>query len=375
MTSFTTRIALTKRIGLGAVAALGSVALLTACGTAPTATSTASGAASKSTFLPCVVGDVGGFNDHSFNQLSLEGVQAAAETLGTTAKKVQSQTSTDYAPAFASLVSQNCNSIVAAGFQFGEPLVASAKANTKIDYVMIDNTTTPVLPNVKDVVFKTSEAGFLGGYAAAAYADSVSKSPAVATYGGQKFPTVTIFMDGIADGVAYYNSQKTKSVKILGWNEKAQTGSFVGNFTDQNKSKQIASGFLDQGASVIIPVAGSLYQGAGKAITAAKADAVLEGVDADVYESDPTVKSLILTSIIKKVDVAAQTATADAAKGGTFDNSTYIGDLKNGGVALAPFHDYESKVPSTLSGEIDTIKAGIIDGSITVDSPAATTLK
>lgn len=361
---------LTKRIGLGAIAALGTVAVLTACGTAPSATSTAS----KSTFLPCVVGDVGGFNDHSFNELSLEGVQAAAKSIGTTAKKVQSQTSTDYAPAFASLVAQKCNSIVAAGFQFGDPLVASAKANTKIDYVMIDNTTTPVLPNVKDVVFKTSEAGFMGGYAAAAYADSVSKSPAVATYGGQKFPTVTIFMDGIADGVAYYNTQKKASVKMLGWNVKSQNGSFVGNFTDQNKSKQIASGFLDQGANVIVPVAGSLYQGAGKAITAAKASAVLEGVDADVYESDPTVKSLILTSIVKKVDLAAQTATELAAKG-TFDNSTYIGDLKNGGVALAPFHDYESKVPSTLSSELDTIKAGIISGSITVDSPAATTLK
>ena len=359
---------LTKRIGLGAIAALGSVALLTGCGSAPSATSTAS----KSTFLPCVVGDVGGFNDHSFNELSLEGVQAAAEKLGTTAKKVQSQTSTDYAPAFASLVAQKCNSIVAAGFQFGDPLVASAKSNPKIDYVMIDNTTTPELPNVKDVVFKTSEAAFLGGYAAAAYADSVSKSPAVATYGGQKFPTVTIFMDGVADGVAYYNSQKKKDVKILGWNVKSQNGSFVGNFTDQNKSKQIASGFLDQGANVIVPVAGSLYQGAYKAI--GSGDAVLLGVDADVYESDSTVKSKILTSIVKKVDLAAQTATAQAAEG-KFDNSTYIGDLKNGGVALAPFHDYESKVPSTLSGELDTIKAGIIDGSITVDSPAATTLK
>jgi basic membrane protein A and related proteins len=362
---------LTKRIGLGAVTALGSIALLTACGSAPTPGATAS----KSTFLPCVVGDVGGFNDHSFNELSLEGVEAAAKTIGTTAKKVQSQTSTDYAPAFASLVAQKCNSIVAAGFQFGDPLVASAKTNTKIDYVMIDNTTTPELPNVKDVVFKTSEAGFLGGYAAAAYADATSKSPAVATYGGQKFPTVTIFMDGIADGVAYYNSQKKKSVKMLGWNVSSQNGSFVGNFTDQNKSKQIATGFLDQGASVIIPVAGSLYQGAYKAITASSGSkAVLEGVDADVYLSDPTVKDKILTSIIKKVDLAAQTATAQAASG-KWDNSTYIGDLKNGGVALAPFHDYESKVPSTLSGELDTIKAGIIDGSITVTSPAATTLK
>jgi basic membrane protein A len=353
---------LTKRIGLGAVAALGSIALLTGCGTAPSATTTAK----ASTFLPCVVGDVGGFNDHSFNQLSLEGVTAAAKALGTaTPKKVQSQSSTDYAPAFASLVAQKCNIIVAAGFQFPAALGASAKANPKIDYVMIDDNTLKQ-PNVKDVVFNTSEGAFLGGYAAAAYAASVSKSPTVATWGGGKFPTVTTFMDGIADGVAYYNEKKKADVKMLGWDVKTGNGSFVGNFTDQSKAKQLTKGFLDQGANVVVPVAGSLYQGAAKAITESNSDAVLEGVDADIYLTDPSVKSLILTSILKKVDVAAKDAVEQAAKEKTFDNASYTGTLKNGGVALAPFHDFESKVPSSLAGELKTITAGIQDGSITI---------
>lgn len=352
---------LTKRIGLGAVAALGSVALLTGCGSAPTTATTAK----ASTYLPCVVGDVGGFNDHSFNQLSLEGVTAAAKTIGTTPKKVQSQSTTDYAPAFASLVAQKCNIIVAAGFQFPAALSASAKANPKIDYVMIDDNSLK-LDNVKDVVFQTSEGAFLGGYAAAAYAASISKTPAVATWGGGKFPTVTTFMDGIADGVAYYNEKKSASVKMLGWDVKSGNGSFVGNFTDQGKAKTLTKGFLDQGANVVIPVAGSLYQGAAKAITEAKSDAVLEGVDADIYLTDPSVKSLILTSILKKVDVAAQTAVEQAAKEKTFDNSPYTGTLKNGGVALAPFHDFESKVPSTLADELTTITSGIEDGSITI---------
>ncbi|MGN6446369.1 BMP family lipoprotein [Amnibacterium sp.] len=356
---------LTKRIGLGAVAALGSVALLTACGSAPSATTSAT----TSSFLPCVVGDVGGFNDHSFNQLSLEGVQAAAKQIGSSVRKVQSQSSTDYAPAFSSLVAQHCNAIVAAGFQFPAALSASAKANPKIDYVMIDDNSLK-LPNVKDVVFQTSEAAFLGGYAAAAYAASVSSSPKVATWGGAKYPTVTIYMDGIADGVAYYNQQKHAKVGMLGWDVAKQNGSFVGNFTDQNKAKQLTSGFLDQGANVVIPVAGSLYQGAAKAITGSNSKAVLEGVDADIYLTDPSVKSLMLTSILKKVDVAARDSVLQAAKEKTFDNSTYIGTLKNGGVGLSPFHDFTSKVPSSLSGELQTIQSGIESGSITVDSPS-----
>lgn len=358
-----------KRIVLAGVTTLGAVALLAGCGAAPSTTSTKSAAAGGSknaAYLPCVVGDVGGFNDHSFNQLSLQGVMAAAKSIGSSYKKVQSQSSDDYAPAFASLVAQKCNIIVAAGFQFPKALGASATANPKIDYAMIDDNTLK-LKNVKDIVFETDEAAFLGGYAAAAY----SKTGIVATWGGAKYPTVSIYMDGIADGVQYFNQQKKKNVKLLGWNVASQNGSFVGGFTDQNKAKQLTQGFLDQKADVIIPVAGSLYQGAAAAITGSKSSAVLEGVDADLYLTDPKYKSLILTSILKKVDVASEQVVEQAAKSKTFDNTTYIGDLKNGGVGLAPFHDFSSKVPATLSAELAKINAGIQDGSIKVDSPSS----
>ena len=359
-----------KKILLSGMTAVGVVAMLAGCGAAPKS-STAGGGASSSTsatanYLPCVVGDVGGFNDHSFNQLSLQGVQEAAQALGTkTPKKIQSQSSSDYAPAFSSLVAQKCNIIVAAGFQFPKALGASAQANPKIDYAMIDDNSLK-LKNVKDIVFETDEAAFLGGYAAAAY----SKNGVVATWGGAKYPTVTIYMDGIADGVKYYNQQKKKNVKLLGWDVASQNGSFVGGFTDQNKAKQLTQGFLDQKADVIIPVAGSLYQGAAAAITGSKSSAVLEGVDADLYLTDPKYKSLILTSILKKVDVAAKDVVEQAAKG-QFDNTTYIGDLKNGGVGLSPFHDFASKVPSGLQSELDKVKSGILDGSIKVDSPSS----
>ena len=351
-----------KRILLAGTAALGSVALLAGCGQAPSTSTTK--AASK--YLPCVVGDVGGFNDHSFNQLSLLGVQDAAKKIGSSYKKVQAQSSDDFSPAFSSLVSQKCNIIVAAGFQFPKSLGASATANPKIDYAMIDDNSLK-MKNVKDIVFETDEAAFLGGYAAAAY----SKSGVVATWGGGKYPTVTIYMDGIADGVNYYNQQKHKNVKLLGWDVAKQNGAFTGNFTDQNKAKQLTQGFLDQKADVIIPVAGSLYQGAAAAITGSKSSAVLEGVDADLVLTDPKYKALILTSILKKVNVASEQVVEQAAGSKTFDNTTYVGDLKNGGVGLSPFHDFSSKVPSTLKAELDKIKAGIQDGSINVDSPSS----
>ena len=230
---------------------------------------------------------------------------------------------------------------------------------------MIDDNSITA-PNVKDIVFETDEAAFLGGYIAAAY----SKTGVVATWGGAPYPSVTIYMDGIADGVAYYNQQKNKSVQLLGWDVASQKGTFVGNFTDQNAAKSITQNFLDQKADVIIPVAGSLYQGGAAAITGSGSSAVLEGVDADIFQTDPKYASLILVSILKKVDVASTDVVESSASSKTFDNSTYIGTLKNGGVGISSLHDYASKVDSGLAAEVDKIKAGIIDGSIKVSSPS-----
>jgi basic membrane protein A len=351
-----------KRVLLGSIAALGAVVLLAGCSAAPKSSSSSS----KSKYLPCVVGDTGGFNDHSFNELALDGVTTAAKKIGSSYKKVQSTSADDYAPAIASLVAAKCNIIAAPGFNFPPSVKASATKNPKTDYAMIDDNSI-TLPNVKDIVFETDEAAFLGGYAAASY----SKTGVVATWGGAQYPSVSIYMDGVADGIKYYNQQKSKNVQLLGWDESTQKGTFIGNFTDQNLAKTVTQNFLDQKADVIIPVAGSLYQGAAAAITGSGSSAVLEGVDADIYQTDPKYKSLFLVSILKRVDAATTDVIEQAAGSKKFDNTTYIGTLKNGGVGLSSFHDYASKVDSGLAGELSKIKAGIVDGSITVDSPSS----
>lgn len=352
-----------KKIGLGALAVVSAVALLAGCAAAPTK----SAGASKSKYLPCIVGDTGGFNDHSFNELSLDGVIAGAKAINSNYKKVASATSSDLTPGINSLIAQKCNLIVTPGFDFEQPDTTAAKANPKTDFAIIDDNTIN-LPNVKDVVFETDEAAFLGGYIAASY----SKSGIVATYGGAPYSSVTIYEDGIADGIAYYNQQKGKNVKLLGWNEATQKGVMVGNFTSQSTSQTDTTNFLNQGADVIIPVAGSLYQGAAAAIKAkAGSDAVLEGVDADIFKTDPTYGPLMLVSILKQLSAPVQAVVEASSKSKTFDNSLYIGTLKNGGVGISPFHDFASKVDPSLAGELKTIEAGIIAGTIPVASPSS----
>ena len=103
-------------------------------------------------------------------------------------------------------------------------------------------------------------------------------------------------------------------------------------------------------------------------LAAADSDAVMLGVDADVFETDPNTQDVILTSILKNMKVSTYEAITSAASDEEFDFTPYIGTLENDGVGLAPFHNFESKVSDSLASELDEVKAGIIDGSIPVTS-------
>ena len=179
------------------------------------------------------------------------------------------------------------------------------------------------------------------------------------------FPTVSIFMDGFKQGVEYWNAEKGDTVEVLGWD--GTDGVFTGGFAANQHAINAAQGLVDQGVDVLLPVGGPIYQSAASVIRDSGREIALLGVDADVFETDPTVADLLLTSIRKAIDVGVQEAVL-AAGNGEFDNTPFIGTLENEGVALAPFHDFESKVSPDLQGELDTITAGIIDGSIPVES-------
>jgi len=309
-----------------------------------------------------MVSDAGGFDDHSFNQSSYEGLTSAAKDLGIDYKKAESKNANDYGPNIQSMVDQNCSLIISVGFNLKDATEKAAKANPDINFATVDDNEIN-LPNVRPIIFDTAQAAFLGGYAAASF----SKAGKVGTFGGMQFPTVTIFMDGFADGVKYYNDQKGKNVQVIGWNVDSQKGSFTGGFDANDTAKQTAQGILDQGVDVIMPVGGPIYQSAAQAIRDSGKDIALMGVDTDVFVSDPSVKDLLLTSVMKGLNSATAAVVKDAA-GGKFTNTPYVGTLKNNGVGLAPFHNFESKVPADLTNKLDEIKKGIIDGSITVKS-------
>jgi basic membrane protein A len=360
----------TRRAVASGLTVLITTGALAACGDAPEKDN--SDGSTASDFLPCIVSDAGGFDDKSFNQLSYEGLKQGASELGVDSKDVESNSENDYAPNIESLVAEGCDAIVTVGFALAAATKASATANPDIDYVLIDDAADggadgktfdgkADVANIKPLLYNTAESAFMAGYLAADY----SKTGVVGTYGGQPYPTVTIFMDGFKQGVDYYNKEKGKKVKFVGWNGK--TGSFTGGFDANETATNTARQLLDQDVDVILPVGGPIYQGALTAIEASGKDVVMIGTDADVFETDPKTQPVILTSILKNMKASTYEAIM-AAGNDKLDFAPYLGTLENDGVGLAPFHNFESKVSPTIADELATVKAGIIDGSIPVKS-------
>jgi basic membrane lipoprotein Med (substrate-binding protein (PBP1-ABC) superfamily) len=353
-----------------AVAVLGVSALaLTACGSAPEEGGNGSSAAPQATdFTGCIVSDSGGFDDRSFNQSSYEGLQQAEEDYGIEVKRAESQSATDFTANVDSMVQQGCDLTVTVGFLLSDTTKAAAEANPESNFAIVDDNAID-LPNVKPITYDTAQAAFLAGYVAA----GSTETGTVATYGGMQIPTVTIFMDGFADGVEYYNEQKGTDVKLLGWDKDSQNGTFVGNFEDQGKGKTNTLNFINEGADIIMPVAGPVGLGTLDAVIESNAggkNARVVWVDSDGYESAGKAEEFILTSVLKEMGTSVHDVTKSAIDG-AFDATPYVGTLENGGVGIAPFHEQDANVPAELKTEVEQLKQDIIDGKVTVESEAS----
>jgi basic membrane protein A and related proteins len=338
-----------------------------AAGASSAASSAASGGATGGSttgkFLGCMVTDTGGINDKSFNQSAWEGMQqAASANPDVTVKYLQSTSQSDYVPNINTFIGQKCGIIVTVGFLMADATKAAAQKNTDVKFAIVDNAYTPTIPNVDALVFNTVQDGFLGGYLAA----GMTKTGKVATFGGMQLPTVTIYMDGFWDGVQYYNKQHKTNVQVLGWNEQTQKGSFTGDFTNQTKGQTTTQTFISEGADIIFPVAGNVGLGAAKAVQTADAsggNVNMLWVDTDGCVSAAQYCKYFISSVTKGIQAAVKTAVLNA-QSGSFKGGDYIGTLSNGGVVLAPFHDFQSKVPASLQSELKTVQTGIQNGSI-----------
>ncbi len=344
----------TIRIGaLAAVSALALAACSSAPSESPTDGATSSAPVESVDFKACMVSDAGGFDDKSFNQAGYEGLQQASEDLGIEIASAESQSDTDYAGNLDAMVAAGCDLTFTVGFLLGDATQGAAEANPDSNFAIIDFAYDPPIDNVKPLVFDTDEAAFLAGYVAA----GTTQTGKVATFGGIQIPSVVIFMDGFLAGVNYYNETNGTSVEVLGWD--GTTGSFTEDFEDLTKGQNLAQGFIDQGADIILPVAGPV--GLGAAAAAQEAGNVwIIGVDSD-WTQTTEYSDIILTSIMKNMGPAVYDTIAAAATGDGFSNEFYVGTLANEGVGLGPI---AGAAPAEVTDALEAIKAEIIAGTI-----------
>lgn len=335
-----------------------------ACGSKPTDSSSGGSSANKD-FKACMVSDSGGFDDKSFNQTSYKGLQDAVKDKGLTEVKAESKSDNDYPTNMTAMVNAKCNVIVAVGFKLEDATDKAAQANTGIKFAIVDSAPAKPIANIKPLLFNTAQSSYMAGYLAA----GMTKSGKVGTFGGAQIPSVTIFMDGFAEGVKHYNEVKSKNVQVLGWDETTQKGLFAGGFEDKAKGQTDGQNLITQGADILFPVAGPAGLGALQAAKASNGKVNAIWVDTDGCVSAQEYCSTLLTSVEKGMDVAVKDSIVSVVDN-KFDNAQFVGTLQNGGTALAPYHEFDSKIPADLKSEIDQIKADIISGKITVASKA-----
>ncbi len=351
---------------ISAFAAMSALALA-ACSSAPkdepassTSAAPSESAAASIDYKACMVSDSGGFDDKSFNQAGFEGLKQVAADYGVEIASAESADENAFAPNIAALVADNCDLIITVGFLLSGATVEGALASPDVNFAIIDDSAdtdfdgTTDAPNIKPLLFNTDEAAFLAGYAAA----GTTKTGVVATFGGIQIPPVTIFMDGFLHGVNYYNETNGTTVKVLGWD--GETGAFTGDFNDQTKGQSTAQGFIDQGADIILPVAGPVGLGAAAAAEAA-GDTWIIGVDSD-WTLTTEYSDIILTSIMKNMGPAVYDVVEATAVGDGFVADPYTGTLENGGVGIAAFA--EGVVSDEILAAIEELQAKIISGEI-----------
>ena len=295
-----------------------------------------------------LVTDIGGLDDRSFNFLANKGLQRAERELGVTGRVVVSKSDTDYVPNLTTLAKQDYDLVIGVGFLMASALekVAARFPDTNfaiIDYSQADMPTKP--KNVRGLLFKEQEAGYLVGYLAGLITkDEAGAKQVIGSVGGQKIPPVDRYIAGYQAGAKAANPGITT---LNGYSQ---------DFVDQAKCKELALDQISRGAHVIFQVAGQCGLGA---LSAAKEKNVRGiGVDAD----QAFLGEHVATSALKKVDEAVFQTVQEVVDGGFNGGEDTIFDVASGAVGIGVI---SPTVPRTAVAEVKRVQEEIASGKIT----------
>ncbi len=317
----------------------------------------------KSDVKAAMVTDIGGLGDKSFNDLSYAGLERAKADFGVEIEVIESKDPTDYESNIDQLVNAGFNPIFAVGFLMQDVVGKVAPTYADVGFGGIDQFFDPVPANVAGILFKEQEAAYLAGVVAGLATkdktlDSrINDKNVVGFVGGMDIPPVERFEVGFVEGVKAVNPDA--KVIIL----------YANKFDDQAKGKELALSMIDQGADVVFAAAGQTGLGSIKACQ--EKGALFIGVDADQYETVPGSGDVMLTSAVKRVDNAVYDIVRLAVEGSFPGGTLKTYGLAEDGVGLAPWHDFESKVPQAIKDAVAKATADIKAGTVVVSATRA----
>jgi basic membrane protein A and related proteins len=304
------------------------------------------GAAVAQDFKPAVIFDMGGKFDKSFNEAAYNGAERFKEETGIEYLEFEVTQEAQRDQAMRRMIRSGATIVVVVGFQNATPLESVAAENPEVNFTIIDAVVD--LPNVQSVVFKEHEGSFLVGMAAA----MASETGTVGFVGGMDIPLIRNFAHGYEQGVKFVNPDAEVLVNMTGttpaaWNDPARGG-------------ELAIGQFNRGADIVYAAAGST--GLGVLQAAADQGKLSIGVDSNQNHLHP---GSVLTSMLKRVDVAVYHAFKDTMEGTWEAGANSLG-LAEDGVGFALDEHNRELITAEMEAAIEEAKAQIIAGELEV---------
>ena len=302
--------------------------------------------AAAADFQPAVVYDMGGKFDRSFNQSAYEGAERFKQETGVAYREFEINNAAQREQAIAQLARRGATVIVAVGFTQASAVEKVAKDFPNVKFTLIDEVVD--LPNVQSIIFREQESSFLCGVAAAL----ASKSAKVGFVGGMDIPLIRKFALGYREGVKYANP----AAEVI----ENMTGTTPAAWSDPSKGAELAKSQIGRGADVIFHAAGAT--GTGVMQAAKDAGKLSIGCDSNQNYLQP---GSVLTSAVKRVDVAVFNAFKDA-KAGTWKAGQVSLGLKEDGVGFALDQYNRGLITPAIEARLQQAKADIVSGKIKV---------
>jgi basic membrane protein A len=299
--------------------------------------------------LAALVSDIGKFNDRSFNQSQLQGLNRAKAQLGVKALPLQSNSTSDYIPNLTQATRRKANLVISAGYLLADATNTVAKQYPKIHFAITDYDVTGApfngRKNVEGLTYAANESGCLVGYLAAEMAKKQGGKQIIGAVGGLKIPPVDIWIAGYRYCAKLYNPK----IKVL--------VQYSGDFVKSDLCKTVAENQIAQGSQVEFQVAGGC--GLGTLTAAAQHGIWGIGVDKDQYKD----ANRVLTSGVKRVDNGVYQAIQQVADGNFKGGSNLLFNLKNGGMSVGKINP---TVPQSFIDKMNQLKQKIISGQVKV---------